>query len=64
VATSEPNDVRSERESELLRAELERRLAWMDDADESEFGGFTRLDWWICGVCFCVLPLLMVWWLA
>jgi len=64
MSPSDSAELRSERESELLRRELERRLAWMTDADEAEFGRFTRLDWWICGVCFCALPLLMVWWLA
>jgi hypothetical protein len=52
------------RESELLRGELERRLAWMSQADDAEFGSFTRLDWWICGICFLLLPLTLVWWVA
>ena len=63
MAASPPEEtgLRDERESELLRSELERRLAWMSDADETEFGSFTRLDWWICGVCFFLLPLVLVW---
>lgn len=61
--TEEPG-ARDEREYELLLRELERRLAWMSQADEAEFGEFTRLDWWICSICFFALPLLVVWWVA
>jgi hypothetical protein len=61
---SEETGLRDERESELLRSELERRLVWMSDADEAEFGRFTRLDWWICSLCFFLLPLVLVWWVA
>ena len=64
ASSSEETGLRDERESELLRSELERRLAWMSDADETERGSFTRLDWWICGVCFFLLPLVLVWWVA
>ena len=64
ASSSEETGLRDERESELLRSELERRLAWMSDADETELGSFTRLDWWICGVCFFLLPLVLVWWVA
>ncbi|HEY5658925.1 MAG TPA: hypothetical protein VIY27_14135 [Myxococcota bacterium] len=60
----EESGLRDERESELLLRELERRLAWMTEADEAEFGNFTRLDWWICSVCFFFLPLVVVWWVA
>jgi hypothetical protein len=61
---TEQPDLRDERESELLLRELERRLAWMTESDEAEFGAFTRLDWWICTLCFFVLPLVVVWWMA
>jgi len=61
--TEQPGQ-RDERESELLLRELERRLAWMTEADEAEFGAFTRLDWWICTLCFFALPLVVVWWMA
>jgi hypothetical protein len=66
VAASLPEEagLRDEHESELLRRELERRLAWMSDSDGTEFGSFTRLDWWISGVCFFLLPLVLVWWVA
>jgi hypothetical protein len=47
-----------------LRRELERRLRLLEEADEAEFGTFTRLDWIVCTVAFFVLPLLAVWWWA
>lgn len=53
-----------ERETEVLRRELERRLAILDDADEDRFGSFTPLDWAICVLFFVIIPILAVWWFA
>lgn len=37
---------------------------WAEGRVLPDFGRFTRPDWWICGVCFFLLPLLLVWWVA
>ena len=44
--------------------DLERRIRLLESADEEAFGAFTAIDWWICGLAFVVLPLLLVWWAA
>jgi len=66
VSQPAPEDpgVRNAHESELLTRELERRLEWLSQADEAEFGHFGRLDWWICAALFFVIPILVVWWAA
>ncbi len=48
------------RRDEVLRQELERRLAFLEEADDSAFGDFTRLDWLVCTLLFFVLPLLLL----
>ncbi len=51
-----------ERETEVLRRELERRLAILEKTDDAAFGRFTALDWAITIVLFVLLPLLLAWW--
>ncbi len=48
------------RRDEVLREELERRLAFLEEADDSAFGDFTNLDWLLCTLLFFVLPLLLL----
>ncbi len=48
----------------MLQRELERRLRLLSDADESEFGSFTAVDWWITLFCFLLLPILLIWFWA
>ncbi len=52
-----PEEVHRE---EVLREELERRLAFLEEADDSAFGDFTRLDWLLCTLLFFVFPLLLL----
>ncbi len=47
-----------DRREEILHEELERRLAFLEDADDSAFGEFTTFDWVLCTLLFFVLPLL------
>jgi len=47
--------------SRLLHRELERRLEFFDDTDESVFGRFTTADWVLCTILFFVLPLVIAW---
>ena len=50
--------------AETIVRELERRLAALSAAEDSDFGRFTSLDWAICVAGFVVLPLLLFWWAA
>ncbi len=52
-----PEEVHRE---EVLREELERRLTFLEEADDSAFGEFTRLDWLLCTLFFFVFPLLLL----
>ena len=53
-----------EHDAEVLRRELERRLAILEGTNEEEFGRFTALDWTICVLFFVIIPILAVWWYA
>ncbi len=48
------------RREEVLHEELERRLAFLEEADDSAFGDFTNLDWLLCTLLFFVFPLLLL----
>ena len=54
-----PDDRHSERQR-VLREELERRLTYLEEADESRFGAFTALDWLLCWLLFFTLPLIVL----
>ncbi len=54
-------DAVASRERQVLQRELERRLRLLNDADETEFGSFTALDWCVTLFCFLLLPILLVW---
>ena len=54
-------DAVTSREQQVLQRELERRLRLLSDADETEFGSFTALDWCITLFCFLLLPILLIW---
>ena len=47
--------------SRILRPELERRLRFLDETDDSVFGRFTAVDWAVCTILSFVLPLVIVW---
>ena len=49
-----------DRRSNALRGELERRLALLEQAEESTVGSFTALDWLLCTLLFFALPLLIL----
>jgi hypothetical protein len=49
-----------DRRERILHEELERRLAFLEEADDSIFGEFTTLDWVLCTLLFFVLPLLVL----
>ncbi len=49
-----------DRRTEILRHELERRLEYFEQNDDSAFGAFTTLDWILCTLFFFALPLLVV----
>ena len=49
-----------DRRSNALREELERRLALLEQAEESTVGPFTALDWLLCTLLFFALPLLIL----
>ncbi len=59
-APSAHDEVRSDRRKEILHQELERRLVFLEEADESVFGEFTTLDWILCTLLFFALPLLVL----
>ena len=52
-----PGDARER----ILWRELERRLEFLEQTDDSVFGGFTAVDWTVCTILFFVLPLVIVW---
>jgi len=55
---------RSDSQDDLLRRELERRLALLSEADDADFGGFTRLDWIAVIFLFFALPCAVaLWWM-
>ncbi len=54
------DEARNDRRDDVLREELERRLAFLEEADDSAFGDFTRLDWLLCTLLFFVFPLLLL----
>ena len=49
-----------DRRAEILRQELERRLEFFEESEDSAFGAFTTLDWILCTLFFFALPLLIV----
>ena len=49
-----------DRRAEILHEELERRLEFLEESDDSIFGAFTTLDWVLCTLLFFSLPLLML----
>ncbi len=49
-----------DRREEILHQELERRLVFLEQADDSVFGEFTTLDWVLCTLLFFALPLLLM----
>jgi hypothetical protein len=59
--TQSDQDAVAAHEQQVLQRELERRLRLLSDADETEFGSFTALDWWITLLCFLLLPILFIW---
>ncbi len=50
----------SDRREEILHQELERRLSFLEETDDSVFGEFTTVDWVLCTLLFFALPLLML----
>ncbi len=54
------DEARNGRRDDVLRAELERRLTFLEEADDSAFGDFTNLDWLLCTLLFFVFPLLLL----
>jgi hypothetical protein len=56
--------VRDDRHSQIIRRELDRRIALLEETDDAVFGRFTALDWAVCSICFFLLPLLIAWWAA
>ena len=61
---SETGEPSSGRREEILHEELERRLVFLEESDDSIFGEFTTLDWILCTLLFFVLPLLVLGWMA
>ncbi len=59
--TQSDQDAVASHEQQVLQRELERRLRLLSDADETEFGSFTALDWCITLFCFLLLPILLIW---
>jgi hypothetical protein len=57
-------DASSEGREEILHEELERRLVFLEESDDSVFGEFTTVDWVLCTLLFFVLPLLVLGWMA
>ncbi len=49
-----------DRREEILHQELERRLIFLEEADDSVFGEFTTRDWVLCILLFFALPLLVL----
>lgn len=49
-----------DRRAEILRRELEHRLQFFEESDDSVFGAFTTLDWVLCTLFFFALPLLII----
>ncbi len=56
-ATGEASHDRRER---ILHEELERRLVFLEEADDSVFGEFTTLDWVLCTLLIFALPLVVL----
>ncbi len=54
------DEMTHDRREQVLREELERRLLFLEQANDSAFGSFTALDWLICTLLFFVLPLLLL----
>jgi hypothetical protein len=50
----------NDRREEILHEELERRLVFFEENDDSVFGEFTTLDWVLCTLLFFALPLLVL----
>ncbi len=53
-----------DRREEILHEELERRLIFLEENNDSAFGEFTTLDWVLCTLLFFVLPLLVIGFMA
>ena len=60
-STSGGSGAEEDRRLRILHRELERRLEYLDEADDSVFGRFTAIDWTVCTVLFFVLPLVIAW---
>ncbi len=54
------DEMSHDRREQVLREELERRLRFLEQTDDSAFGDFTALDWLLCTLLFFVLPLLLL----
>ena len=54
------DEARNDRREEILQEELERRLVFLEESDDSVFGEFTTLDWVLCILLFFALPLLVI----
>ena len=57
VNAAEPSP---EQRAEILREELESRLKFLEEADDTIFGTFTTLDWIVCTLLFFALPLVVL----
>jgi len=67
VAAAPPNERASAPEPRaraLLVEELERRIATLEAAEESEIGSFTAWDWVACIVGAFLVPAFALWWFA
>ncbi len=51
---------RDARQEEILHKELENRLTFLEESDDSVFGEFTTLDWILSTLFFFALPLLVL----
>ncbi len=54
------DELSHDRREQVLCEELERRLLFLEQANDSAFGDFTARDWLICTLLFFVLPLLLL----
>ena len=61
LESSAHREAQGDARARILWPELERRLEFLEQADDSVFGGFTAVDWTVCTILFFVLPLVIVW---
>lgn len=57
-----PDTDRAEAGNQLLVQDLERRIVALSRANESDFGTFTPLDWFLCVGGFVLVPYLLFLW--